>query len=98
MCLVLVLTGLAGCQSQPADDVSPTETDLPELAVPYTRGPTSPPSVKGPTSAPPGGTEAAEVTQIEMVEPQAVTETEDITITMPSEMPSTKQPTKASGE
>lgn len=98
MCSVLVLSGLTGCQSQPATDVSQTEADLPELAVPYTRGPSSPPSVKGPTSAPPGGTEAVEVPQIEMVAPQAVTETEDVTITMPSGAPSTTAPTVAPGE
>ncbi len=95
---MLVLTGLAGCQSQPADDVSDTETDLPELAVPYTRGPSSPPSVKGPTSAPPGVTEAADVPQVETVTPQAVTETQDITITLPPGVPSTTTPTEAPGE
>lgn len=98
MCSVLVITGLAGCQSQPVEDMSETEPDLPELAVPYTRGPSSPPSVKGPASAPPGGIEAAEVPQVETVAPQAVTETEEITITMPSGEPSTTAPTAAPGE
>ncbi len=86
-CVSVVM--IAGCQSQPVPaDVTEQETDIPELAVPYSRGPTSPPSVKGPTSAPPGGTDAEVAPAVNDEQPQAVTETEDITITLPTGLPS----------
>ena len=97
LCAVFVMTGLAGCQTQSVDESSETQTDFPELAVPFTRGPSSPPSVVGPTSAPPGG---ADIPPVEMVTdlPQALTETEDISISIPPQVPSSTPPMAAPGE
>ena len=65
--LILGITALAGCQNAKAPDVSPSG-----LQVPYSKGPTTQPSVKGPTSLP-GSSNS----------PQAVTETEAIKVTLP---------------
>ncbi len=73
LCMVLVFTG---CQAakETVEDNSVTEVDT--LPIPYSRGPSGPPSVKGPSSAPPG---------VELVSdtPQAVVEVEDVRITLP---------------
>ena len=74
---LLTLGLVTGCQSD--DDGNGTVSDTEEiqdLSVPYSRGPTSPPSVKGPTSPPPSFSEGEA--------PQAVTEFEDIKITLPT--------------
>jgi hypothetical protein len=73
--LVAVVFGFIGCQAEPVE-TEEVEEYVPTVPTPFSRGPSGPPSVKGPTSPPPG-TELTDET------PQAVTETEDVRITLP---------------
>lgn len=71
---------LWGCQSEGPvlkEQGPDPNASNPDLAVPYSRGPTSPPSVKGPTTPPPSGDGLEEI-------PQAVTEVDEIKITLPA--------------
>ena len=73
--LVAVVFGFIGCQAEPVEPEAVVEYE-PTVPVPFSRGPSGPPSVKGPTAPPPG---------MELVDesPQAITETEDVRITLP---------------
>lgn len=79
----LVAMIFTACQSSPVDnsvESEPAVTDNMDPNQPFSRGPTAPPDMKGPTGPPPG----AELTEIDPDNPpQAITEVEDITITMP---------------
>jgi hypothetical protein len=68
--------GISGCQGEPVPTEIEEVEETPSLAVPYSRGPTSPPSVKGPTAPP--GVDTGDV-------PEAVTEVDPVTITLPEE-------------
>lgn len=80
---------IAGCQSSPEEP----QKNAPEPQnLPSSRGPTTPPSVKGPTSPVPGTEDSSktqgtstEVQSPAQTEPQAVTETEKVRYTLPSE-------------
>ncbi len=75
---------LAACQSNPVEEPTNSEQEVTnnmDPAEPFSRGPSAPPSMKGPTGPPPG-TDLTEIDQDNP--PQAITEVEDITITMPS--------------
>ncbi len=75
---------LAACQSKPAEEPTngkPEVTNNMDPTQPFSKGPSAPPSMKGPTGPPPG----TDVTEIDTDNPpQAITEVEDITITMPT--------------
>lgn len=67
---------LAGCQGQPAPDV--TEVQQHEgLPTPSIKGPSEPPHVNGPTSAPPNSL-------IDDTTPQSMTETETVEYSLPT--------------
>lgn len=70
--LLIVLFVVAGCQSAPQQQV---QTQEPQLPTPFSNGPTTPPGVKGPTTAPPGSKSYSQ---------QAVSETESIRYTLPT--------------
>jgi len=70
-----VLIGLSACQSKQQPVPQPVPQNLPTGAEPFSKGPTGPPAVRGP-SAPPGASP---------VEPQAVTEKESINFTLPAD-------------
>lgn len=67
---------LAGCQTQPAPDVSEMEQHE-GLPIPSIKGPTTPPHVNGPTSAPPNSS-------LQGTTPQAMTETETVEYSLPT--------------
>lgn len=69
---------LAGCQAAVENNTNSNQstennTEEERLGVPFSNGPSNPPDVKGPSNPPP----AAEET------PQAVTQKEDIRLTLP---------------
>ncbi len=74
---------LAACQSNTPDNTVSEDTeviDSMDPTQPFSKGPSAPPSMKGPTGPPPG----ADLSEIDPDnQPQAITEVEDITITMP---------------
>lgn len=68
--IAISLLILAGCQAQPAEEISETQENA--LPTPSIKGPTSAPNVKGPSSPPPSNGS-----------PQSITETETIEYTLP---------------
>lgn len=93
--LLLISLFLAGCQSAAEEQIEKINTDTPEVGemVPFSRGPSTPPGVKGP-SADPGAFNDVPVVEVKLgsndtvgIEdtPQSVTEVEDVTYTLKKE-------------
>ncbi|MGL5830873.1 MAG: hypothetical protein ACRCZE_01865 [Candidatus Altimarinota bacterium] len=76
LCFSMILTGCQTNVEQPEINNQSTETNNNEekLGVPFSNGPSNPPDVKGPNTPPPADTEES---------PQAVTQEEDIRLTLP---------------
>jgi len=72
--IVLSVLALYGCQK--SSTPAPIKNQPTEVNVPYSKGPSGPPNVKGPTAPPPNSA-------INQNQPQAVTNNENIKLTLP---------------
>jgi len=85
--LLVIVVLLTACQTDVVERQEEKNVETPDVGemVPFSRGPSSPPSVKGPT-ADPGATDAPVINVgSDGDTPESVTEVEDIKITLPKE-------------
>ncbi len=81
--LVLFFLAFYGCQSRQQIETSQKPAPEQVSGVPYSRGPNSPPSVKGPTGPVPGSAQAgAELKTGKSATVQAATQTESVRYTL----------------
>jgi hypothetical protein len=73
LCLTLVAFLFCGCQSASQSQKEPSVPSQQVPVVPFSKGPSGPPSMKGPSGPPPGAPST----------PQAVTETENVRYSLP---------------